>query len=728
MPVTIKSLRALFKRSGDEIDPALLDRLLGEEIEIEIENVRDGLRRSIITKMNLRDQPILDQYQDEIFRLPLDSRLLILGAPGTGKTTTLIRRLGQKLDREFLDEDEKWAIRNNTFGGRDDHTQSWIMFTPTELLRLYVKEAFNREGVPAPDDRIITWADCRDDLARSGFGILRSATSNSPFVMKDAACTLESETATDQIAWFSDFDRWQKTVFRDEMYSSARILSENSNSGVAKIGRSITEILNISGTSLKPDVFTSLMMVIKDKQHLSKNMKKYTDNKIRDALNVQVNKDKQFLDDMATFIEGLSELNDKSDDQDADDEEDANQPRIGRAAAAACYRRAVRAHAIARARKWNVTKKSRNGRLIEWLGERSLSERHLRDIGENLVVQSALRSFTNPVRRYIDRIPGRYRRFRRIRQSENRWYRVEGSNSMDVHPLEVDIILLAMLRSTNGLITGARRLLDSGNPVRYTLERLQHRYRTQVLVDEAADFSPIQLACMFILARPETRSFFACGDFNQRVTSWGTRSMEEMKWAVPDIDTRVISVAYRQSGRLHDLAKQIAALSEINLADVVPSGYVDNEGVAPVLVKNIDGLQKIANWLAHRIMEIERLVQELPSIAVLVNDEDDVHPIAKVLGDALTDQNIRVIPCPDGRVQAKDSAVRVFNVQHIKGLEFEAVFFVGIDRLAESHPEIFDKYLYVGATRAATYLGITCEGELPARMAELEGQFAPDWR
>ena len=725
MPVTIKSLRALFKGLGDEIDPALLDRLLGEEIEIE--NVRDGLRRSIITKMNLRDQPILDQYQDEIFRLPLDSRLLILGAPGTGKTTTLIRRLGQKLHREFLDEDEQRAIRNSTFGGRYDHTQSWIMFTPTELLRLYVKEAFNREGVPAPDNRIITWADCRDDLARSGFGILRSATSNSSFIMTDAACTLESETATDQIAWFSDFDRWQKTVFRDEMYASARILSEHSDSGIAKIGRSITGILNISGTSLKPDVFISLMTVIEDTQGLPKNMKKDTDDKIRRALNIQVNKDKQFLDDMATFIEGLSELNDESDDQDADDEEDANQPRTRRTAAVACYMRAVRAHAIARARKRSVTKKSRNGRLIEWLGERSLSERHLRDIGENLVVQSALRSFTNPVRRYIDRIPGRYRRFRRIRQSENRWYRVEGSNSMDVHPLEVDIILLAMLRSTNGLITGARRLLDSGNPVRYTLERLQHRYRTQVLVDEAADFSPIQLACMFILARPETRSFFACGDFNQRVTSWGTRSMEEMKWAVPNIDTRVISVAYRQSGRLHDLAKRIAALSEISLADVVPSGYVDNEGVAPVLVKNIDELQKIANWLARRIMEIERLVQELPSIAVLVNDEDDVHPIAKALGDALTDQNIRVIPCPDGRVQAKDSVVRVFNVQHIKGLEFEAVFFVGIDRLAESRPEIFDKYLYVGATRAATYLGITCEGELPARMAELEGQFAPDW-
>ena len=724
-PITIESLRALLKGLEDEIDPALLDRLLEEEVEIE--NVREGLRRSIITKMDLRDQPILDQYQDEIFRLPLYSRLLILGAPGTGKTTTLIRRLGQKLDREFLDEDEQQAIRNGTFGREDNHAQSWVMFTPTELLRLYVKEAFNREGVPAPDDRIITWADCRDDLARGGFGILRSAISSSSFIMKDAARTLEPETAANQIAWFSDFDQWQKTVFRNEMYYSAKILRENSDSGVAKIGRRILGILDTSGTSLQPDVFTSLTTVIKDIQDLARSMKKSTDNKISGALNIQVNRDRRFLDDMAIFIEGLSELNDESDDQDID-EDDANQPRTGRAAAKACYMRAIRAHARARARKRSVNRASQDGRLIEWLGARILAEQDLQDMGESLTVQSALRSFTNPVRRYIDRIPGRYRRFRRARQAENRWYRSAGFNPTDIHPVEVDIIILAMFRGINGLITSARMLRDPGNPAYHTLEKLQHRYKTQVLVDEAADFSPIQLACMFILTRPGTRSFFACGDFNQRVTSWGTRSMEEMKWAVPNIDTKIISIAYRQSRRLHEFAKRIPDLSEANLADVALPDYVDNDGVAPVLMKNIDEVQEITNWLASRIMEIENLVQILPSIAVLVNDEDDVHPIAKTLGDALTDQNIRVIPCPGGLIHGKDNAVRVFSVEHIKGLEFEAVFFVGIDRLAASHPDLFDKYLYVGATRAATYLGITCEGELPASMAELEEQFVPDWR
>jgi UvrD-like helicase C-terminal domain len=67
-------------------------------------------------------------------------------------------------------------------------------------------------------------------------------------------------------------------------------------------------------------------------------------------------------------------------------------------------------------------------------------------------------------------------------------------------------------------------------------------------------------------------------------------------------------------------------------------------------------------------------------------------------------------------------------VQHIKGLEFEGVFFVGVDGLAERMPNLFDKYLYVGATRAAFYLGLTTGGpELPAKMASLSSAFVDRW-
>ena len=246
-------------------------------------------------------------------------------------------------------------------------------------------------------------------------------------------------------------------------------------------------------------------------------------------------------------------------------------------------------------------------------------------------------------------------------------------------------------------------------------------------MDEATDFSSIQLACMAVLARPGTRSFFACGDFNQRLTNWGTRSIEEMTWVLPDIETKPVSVAYRQSRHLHDFARRIAAQAGTGAISAVLPDFAENEGVPPVLATGMADVPTIVSWLAGRISEIERSLRELPSIAVLVNDEDQVGPIADGLADALTDQNIRVIPCHNGQVRGRDNAIRVFNVRHIKGLEFEAVFFIGIDRLAQKYPDLFGNFLYVGATRAATYLGVTCEQELPTNMVGLKDAFSQFW-
>ena len=113
---------------------------------------------------------------------------------------------------------------------------------------------------------------------------------------------------------------------------------------------------------------------------------------------------------------------------------------------------------------------------------------------------------------------------------------------------------------------------------------------------------------------------------------------------------------------------------------------------------------------------------------MFVYGEDDVQPIAGALNEALADQNIRVVACPDGQVMGQQNDVRVFNIQHIKGLEFEAVFILSIDLLATNEPELFDNYLYVGATRAATYLGLTTNGpSLPRKIAALEGHFRERW-
>lgn len=722
-PVTVESLRRLLELVAPGIDVSLLDALLAEENDAHV--IREGLRRNVISKMDLRDQPILDQYQDDIFRLPLNSRLLLLGAPGTGKTTTLIRRLGQKLDTVFLTEMEQRVLASGGGVSNISYQQDWVMFTPTELLKLYVKEAFAREDIAASDDRISTWADYRDNLARNEFAILRSASNNGLYVLKETIPTLKPEAYADAIDWFEDFDRWQKAAFWDEMRTSANALSEHDSAEIARLGGRLLATIGDRDQETA-QIFVAMLPLADEIGRLIDERKKFTDAELHKALNLQVNRDRRFLESLGAFVEGLTDLADDMEEQE-EEEEEANQPRVGRAAAANHYMRVLRSHARLRARRRNLSKTSRSGRILDWLGDRIPPDAELQRIGESLILQGSLRWFVSPVRRYIDAVPQRYRRFRRSHQAEGIWYHAAGFVVTDIHPLEVDIVLLAMLRESDELIRYDRRLDPYDSQAQHILARMNRLYRTQVLVDEVTDFSCVQLRCMATLARPGIRSFFACGDFNQRVTPWGTRSIEQIQWAIPDIEKRSVSIAYRQSSRLHDFARRLVAMAGEPLANVALSNVADNEGVAPTLALGMDTLPKAATWLGQRIIEIEQFVQELPSIAVLVNSEADVRPVAEALGNLLVDSNIKVIPCPDGQVRGREGAVRVFNIEHIKGLEFEAVFFVGIDALAKELPELFDKYLYVGATRAATYLGLTCVDMLPERMADMSPLFTDRW-
>jgi hypothetical protein len=374
-PITVESLRALLETiSGEKITEDLVQQLLSEEREAA--NVIEGIRRSLITKMALRDQPVLDKYQDEIFRLPLDSQLLLLGPPGTGKTTTLIRRLGQKRDIEFLDEDEKRTILTVVTSDGDVHADSWLMFTPTELLKQYLKEAFNRENVPASDLHIRTWSDYRRELGRNTFGVLRTATGTGTFVLKDTADSLAPDALSDLMSWYSDFDQWQRSNFLDDLRLSADGLSRNQQPEVSEVGKRLLSIVESSSSNSVAASLTALVPEVETVRKLVADMKEITDSKIHGALNLQHNRDKDFIDGLAKFIDSLqlpdTETEDL-DDQDGEEEEPAI-PRTGRAAAASAYMRAVRAQARAYASRRRLGRNSRNGAIIEWLGERGLSE------------------------------------------------------------------------------------------------------------------------------------------------------------------------------------------------------------------------------------------------------------------------------------------------------------------------------------------------------------------
>jgi hypothetical protein len=97
---------------------------------------------------------------------------------------------------------------------------------------------------------------------------------------------------------------------------------------------------------------------------------------------------------------------------------------------------------------------------------------------------------------------------------------------------------------------------------------------------------------------------------------------------------------------------------------------------------------------------------------VFVDGDDRIDPLVEATKAMLAERSIPIVGCKEGRVKGDEREVRVFDIRHIKGMEFEAVFFVDIDVLAQRIPELFHRFLYVGITRAATYRGVTCQAKL----------------
>jgi hypothetical protein len=723
--LTIASLRA-FLASLDVEELDLLERALKEDRDQAA--VFEGVRRAVIEKMGLRDRPLLDKFQDEIFRLPLSSRLAVMGPPGSGKTTTLIKRLGLKLDLQWLEESEGRAVERSLAGVRG-HPQSWLMFTPSDLLKQYVKEAFNRERIPAPDYNIQTWDDFRLETARNKLQILRTAT-GSGAVLRPNLLNLSKRAITNQRGWFEAFEKAQAGEFWARMKESASLLAAHERPEIARVGASLVSTIDGRDEAAPAVSLAAIDALAAKLVELARDLAAGIQTELRRAFSHELQNRPQLLEELSGFVESLEEPSDDSDDLDGEDAEaddEAEAPQAGtREKAFAAYVGAMRANARALAAGRKLPAGGRNGRIVAWMGPRIPPSEELKRLGEEALTLSALRRFANPARAYVAQMPIRYRRYRR-RADAGVWYE-HAAHTRDMSPIEVDLVMLAMLRSANELVRNQEFARRIDEPRLGVLRTVRDLVRSQIVVDEATDFGPIQLACMWMLSDPSTASFLACGDFNQRVTRWGSRSEQDLKWAIPGIDIREMVVSYRHSRQLNELAHRLSRLSGgVGTRTRLPTEF-DNEGVAPVFARNLSGTD-LSTWLAQRIVEVEMLTGSLPSIAVLVNNEDEVVPLATSLDAALTASNIRCEACPGGLARGQDNDVRVFDVRHIKGLEFEAVFFVGVDELARREPDLFDKFLYVGATRAATYLGLTCVGaKVPPGLADLQDLFGTDWR
>jgi hypothetical protein len=745
-PVTVTSLRAflgqaLGEATEDELEDLVSQILAKGQTE---QQVFQGLRRSVIEKMGFRDQPVLDKFQDEIFRLPLNHQLILLGPPGTGKTTTLIRRLGQKVNWDVLTGDERDIVKATNHPDPYSHAESWLMFTPTDLLKQYLKEAFAREGVPAPDSRIKTWDQHRRDLARTHFGILKNGEGRGVFTIREAAAILKAECVAEPTKWFEDFEVWMHEQVLAEFWSVQQELARlnlPSHPGLKRplAAKDLAKRLeNLLSGRIPQDVNNLVeALVIGESSRISQlveELKPVADKGLVDAVNRMISKDRRLLPDLADYLitekNTIDQAPEDSDDPVAEEEESSTVSGDAEKSALLALMGAIRTKVrLGAQRPARVPgRASRAAKILTWVEGRVPLEIDELLLGPVLQALAQARILQRPLNRLLDGIPKRYRMFRRERQRAGQWYEPSGFDHRDLNPLEIDLVLLAVLREGNQLLQRSHILSALHKDSTWApLESLAAQHHNQILVDEATDFSPLQLGCMAALTHPRSRSFFACGDFNQRLTTWGARNEEALRWAVPTIDQRTVRVAYRQSRQLNEFAQALVTAFGNGQGVAELPKHLKAEGVPPALLESAREIETVT-WLSERVQDIERLLGRMPSTAVFVNSEQEVAPLAKLLQSRLSEFNLRAVACHQGQALGEDSDVRIFDVQHIKGLEFESVFFVGIDHLTESHPDLFDKYLYVGSTRAATYLGLTCTGSLPKVLESLRSHFVRDWQ
>ena len=690
----------------------------------------------------LRYQPILDPRQESFKRsMIFDGTLIINGGPGTGKTTSLIQRIkfltsSSISDYYELSSSQEILIKNQK--------TSWIFYSPSDLLALYLRNSMIKEGLEADDERVKVWARHKTELVKT----YRFITDlKRPFLVfnryqSENLFLNNSDSIKRLVQGFEDFYL---------VYQSSKIkkVIDLDIAGFywEALGKAIKRYLSSRGTITNIEGLIRLYIGLNETfRDDSANISgEYSDliNKVASRVQVGLQNDAVRLEQIFNLFKQWKSEGQASDYENEENENEMEEFEESNDNSITDFERELFSKLKTLCRKQALIKYDKNIKLSQKDGDltRIIPEVKFQIEYDRLGQASYFKKHLEPILKGLEsnilrEIPAIYKSFRRhqFEISNPDWdltileELVKMDKNKRIHSDEQAFLLYYSNTITQKLAGNFREIYNNLNHP--FISGFKANCKPVIGIDEATDFSLIDILAIYSLRHPDLSSVTISGDILQRITKHGLNKWEDLIKIVPGCQRRDLKISYRQSHALLSLARTIYEKTTGQKANYKPHIERDDNEPKPLLYISQDEDDKLL-WISERIAEIYKAYGEsIPSIAIFLPEESMLESFSDKLGnlDVLADVGIQVQACRQGQVLGQKAAVRVFSVKHIKGLEFESVFFHNIDLLQtmDLGSDMLLRYLYVGLSRATFYLAVTTSEGLNEDFAFLHSSFDID--
>lgn len=108
-------------------------------------------------------------------------------------------------------------------------------------------------------------------------------------------------------------------------------------------------------------------------------------------------------------------------------------------------------------------------------------------------------------------------------------------------------------------------------------------------------------------------------------------------------------------------------------------------------------------WMVARLREVYAAYnKEMPSVGVFIPNGESVDRFVRRLRE---EDDLGEIRIESGGETTASRAVKVYELNEVKGMEFEVVFFYDLDKALQGDDrDMMSRYLYVGISRATSHL------------------------